>query len=147
MNLDDLAASPPLPQPDATSQFFWDALGRKELHIQRCGDCGRYIHYPKPVCRHCLSTKVGGVRVSGRGTLYSWTVAVQAFHPFWTSHVPYIIAAIELEEEAGLMFSTQLVGCDESELRIGLAVEVVFQELTPEITAPFFELVEQGEGR
>ena len=147
MNLDELAASPPLPRPDATSRFFWDALAQKELHIQRCNSCGRYIHYPKPVCRHCLSTDLAGARVSGRGTVCSWTLAVQAFHPFWTSRVPFLIATVELEEEKGLMFASQLIDCDESDLRIGLPVEVVFESLTPELTVPFFRLAAKENAR
>lgn len=145
MNLDDLASSPPLPQPDAISQFFWDGLSRQELHIQRCADCGRYIHYPKPACRYCLSTNLAGEPVSGRGTLYSWTLAVQAFHPFWTGRIPFLIATVELEEEKGLMFASQLVDCVESDLRIGLPVEVVFESLTPELIVPFFRPAEEAE--
>lgn len=147
MNIDELAASPPLPGPDPTTDFFWEALSRKEFHLQRCSDCGRYIHYPKPVCRYCLSENVGGAPVSGRGSLYSWTIAVQAFHPFWMDRVPFVIATIELEEEPGLMFAAQLVDCEESQLRIGLPVEVVFESLTPELTVPFFRPVPGEEAR
>ena len=71
--------SPPLPQPDELTQFFWDGLAEGELRIQRCQACGKYIHYPKPVCRFCQSTDLAGEPVSGRATLYSWTIAVQAF--------------------------------------------------------------------
>jgi hypothetical protein len=133
-----LSVSPPMPLPDPLTQFFWDGIAEGELRIQRCGGCGKYIHYPKPVCRFCLSAEVAGERVSGRAALYSWTVAVQAFHPFWTDRLPYTIGTVELVEQPGLMFATQIVECDEADLRIGLPLEVVFERLTSELVVPFF---------
>jgi hypothetical protein len=70
--------------------------------------------------------------------LYSWTVAVQAFHPFWTDRLPFVIATIELVEQPGLMFVSQVVDCPDESLRAGLPLEVVFERLTPELTLPFF---------
>ena len=32
----DDAPAPPLPVPDALTQFFWDGVARRELWIQRC---------------------------------------------------------------------------------------------------------------
>ena len=55
MSSTDPPAQPPLPAPDAVTQFFWDAVDRHELMIQRCKSCGHYIHYPKIICRFCQS--------------------------------------------------------------------------------------------
>lgn len=134
-------ASPLLPQPDALTQFFWDGVAERELRILRCRACEKYIHYPRPVCRFCQSTELSGERVSGRAKLYTWTIAVQAFHPFWIERLPYTIASVELVEQPGLMFASQIVGCEEEALSAGMPVEVVFEELTPELTLPFFQPV------
>lgn len=128
----------PLPSPDAVTQFFWDGVARHELWIQRCQNCGHYLHYPKVLCRYCQSDDLAGEQVSGRATLYTWTIAVQPFHPFYVDRIPYVVATVELDEEPGLMFMTQLVDCAEEDLRIGLPLEVVFEELGPELTLPFF---------
>ena len=64
-------------------------------------------------------------------TLYTWTIAVQPFHPFYVDRIPYIVATVELDEEPGLMFMTQLTDCTEDDLRIGMPVEVTFVELSP----------------
>jgi uncharacterized OB-fold protein len=147
MDADTMAGSPPLPEPDETTRFFWDALARGEFHIQRCQACKKYIHYPKPICRFCQSRSLSGERVSGRASLYSWTLAVQGFHPFWIERLPLLIATVELEEQEGLMFTSQLVGCSEEELRAGMPLEVVFEDVTPELTLPFFRLANSsGEG-
>ncbi len=139
--------SPPRPQPNELTQFFWDGLAEGELRIQRCQACGKYIHYPKPTCRFCQSTDLAGERVSGRATLYSWTIAVQAFHPFWIERLPYTIGTVELAEQPGLMFASQIVDCDEDSLRAGMPLEVVFEQLTKELTVPFFRpTMSKGEG-
>jgi uncharacterized protein len=128
----------PLPIPNELTQFFWDGVARHELWIQRCGNCRHYLHFPKPICRFCRSRDLAGERVSGRATLYTWTIAVQPFHPFWVDKIPYTLATVELVEQLGLMFVTHVVECPESELRAGLPLEVVFHELSPELTLPLF---------
>src|SRR5206468_1895135 len=86
------ATYPPIPEPDALTQFFWDAVKQGRLEILRCNACGNYIHYPRPICNKCLSTDLAPAPVSGKGTLYSYTVTVQAFHPYWLDKVPYVLA-------------------------------------------------------
>jgi uncharacterized OB-fold protein len=132
---------PPLPAADALTQFFWDGVAAGELRIQRCQQCRHYIHYPRPVCRFCRSRDLTGERVSGRATLYSWTIATQAFHPFWLARAPYTLATVELVEQPRLMFLSQIVGCAESELRAGMPLEVTFERVAPELTLPFFKPV------
>ena len=68
----------------------------------------------------------------------SWTIAVQAFHPFWIDRVPYTIGTVELVEQPGLMFASQIVDCEEEDLCAGLPLEVVFERLTPDLVVPFF---------
>jgi uncharacterized OB-fold protein len=129
---------PPTPIPDELTQFFWDGVARHELWIQRCQACGHYIHYPKTICRYCQSRDLAGERVSGRATLYSWTIATQPFDPFWVDRIPYTLATVELAEQARLMFLTQVVDCPEEELTAGMPLEVMFEALSPELTVPFF---------
>ncbi|HEU4430536.1 MAG TPA: OB-fold domain-containing protein [Myxococcota bacterium] len=135
------APAPLLPIPDALTQFFWDGVAQSELRIQRCQQCRKYIHYPRPVCRFCRSRDLRGEPVSGRATLYSWTIATQAFHPFWVERVSFTIATVELAEQERLMFLSQIVACPESELRAGMPLEVVFERVAPELTLPFFKPV------
>lgn len=131
-------ARPPMPAPSQLTQFFWDGVARGELWIQRCQACGHYIHYPKIICRYCQSRDLAGEPVSGKATLYSWTIATQPFHPFWVDKVPYTLATVELAEQPRLMFLTQIVDCPEDELEAGMPLEVTFVEQTPELTLPFF---------
>jgi hypothetical protein len=138
---------PPLPQPDALTQFFWEGVAQGELRIQRCRQCGHYIHYPRPVCRFCRSRELAGERVSGRATLYSWTISTQAFHPFWVARTPFTLATVELVEQPRLMFLSQVVDCAEDQLRAGMPLEVVFERVAPELTLPLFRPARAGAAR
>ena len=86
----------PAPQPTEISQGFWDGVKRGELVIQRCCGCDTLRHYPQPMCPSCGSTESDWKPVSGRGSIYSFTVAHRGFHPAWKEHLPYVIATIEL---------------------------------------------------
>ncbi|MGD9704589.1 MAG: Zn-ribbon domain-containing OB-fold protein [Acidimicrobiia bacterium] len=136
----DHALPPALPD-DPLTAFFWEGARNGELRIQRCRSCGTYIHLPRPVCRHCQSFDLAGERVSGRGTLYSFTQTFKAFHPFFVDRVPYIIATVTLAEQDGLQLLTNLAGIDEADARMGMDVEVAFEELAAGYVIPVFKPV------
>jgi hypothetical protein len=52
---------------------------------------------------------------------------------------PTIFAVVELEE--GFVMNTNLVDCDEGELRCDLPVEVTFEDMTDEYALPLFRVV------
>jgi uncharacterized OB-fold protein len=129
---------PPFPQSEYYSAFFWEHARRHELAIQRCDRCRRFQHWPTPVCRNCSSFDLTPDVVSGRGTLYTYTVAMQSFHPYFDGKIPFVIAVIELEEQEGLKLVANLVQCREEDIAIGMPVEVVVEDVTPEVTFPQF---------
>ena len=141
------APRPLLPIPDPLTQFFWDGVTSGELRIQRCQQCRHWIHYPRPICRFCRSRELRGERVSGRASLYSWTISTQAFHPFWVARTPFTLATVELAEQPRLMFLSQIVDCPEDELRAGMPLEVVFERVAAELTLPFFRPLRVGAPR
>jgi uncharacterized OB-fold protein len=121
---------------------FWQGCREGTLVIQRCRDCGRYLHLPKPVCRFCLSTDLTFERVSGRGSLYSYTVVNQPFHAYYVEKVPYLLATVELIEQPKLMLFTRLVDCAEDDLTIGQPMEVVFEPAAADLTFVLFRPAE-----
>ena len=122
----------PLPRPSAVSLPFWQAAKRHELHIQRCGSCGAYVFYPREVCAECLSSDPTWVKVSGRGTVYSYTIAQAPTHPAFAEDVPYIVAIVELTE--GPHITTNITGCKPDAVRIGMPVIATFDDVTPDMT-------------
>jgi len=76
------------------------------------------------------------VRASGRGTVYSFTVTYQNQSPGFREELPYVLAIVELDE--GVRMMTNVVGCAPDAVRIGMPVQVVFEDVTAEITLPKF---------
>ncbi len=129
----------PLPVIETWNAPYWQAAKRHEFVAQRCRSCG-YTHLPPgPVCTNCLSADQDWVRLSGRGTIYSYGVYYQCWHEGFAGDIPYNVALISLEE--GLQIVSQVIGCDNAELDCGLAVEVTFDDITPEVSLPKFRLL------
>ena len=132
------AVLPPLPQPDALTTFFWDGVAQHKLLILCCQTCGHLVHYPRPLCDRCQGRDLTPTEVSGRATISSYTVVEQAFHPYFVDKLPYVLAVVELEEEAGVRLTTNIVDCTEDRLHIDLPVVVDFREVAPGFTLPMF---------
>ena len=130
--------SKPLPEITPDNKPFWSACKQHELSLHRCQNCG-HIRLPSPICQKCLSMDSEWVRVSGRGKLYTWTTIYQRYHPGFAEELPYNVAIVELEN--GLRLMTNIVGCKNEDLRIGMEVEVIFEDVTEEITLPKFKPV------
>lgn len=130
----------PLPTPTPESRPFWDALKRHEFSLPRCGACGRMHYYPRASCPHCLSGDLAWVRASGRGTLHTFTVVHRGLKGFPIAPL-YVIAIVELDEGPRLM--TNLVGVepDPARIRIGMPVEIVYEDVTPAVTLARFRPV------
>jgi uncharacterized OB-fold protein len=137
--------TPPVPVPNALTSFFWDGVAAHELRILRCRSCGHHVHYPRPICDRCQSADLAPERVSGRATLYAYTWATQAFHPYFVDKVPYAIAVVELVEEPGLRLTTNIVDCPADLMRTGMDLEVVFDEVAPGLTLPLFRPADRRE--
>jgi uncharacterized OB-fold protein len=130
---------PPLPEMNELTAFFWDGVNEHRLLVLRCDNCGKYVHWPRPVCRFCSSTSLTPAQVSGRARLHTWTIPLQPFDPYFLDRLPYVLAVVELDEQPGLMMVTDIVDCAEEELRMDMPVEVTFREVAPGYTLPLFK--------
>jgi hypothetical protein len=115
----------PVPPADEGNADFWAATAERRLLLRRCDDCGTAIWYPRPYCPSCRSTSTTWFEASGRGTLYSYTVVRRGMGQFAT-HVPYVLAYVELEEGPRVM--TNVVDCDPADVHIGMTLEVVWDD-------------------
>ena len=128
--------SKPLPRIDEEMRPWWEAVQRHELYIQKCRDCGDIRYYPRAMCTNCLSERTEWVRASGRGKVYTFTATYQNQSAGFRESLPYIMAYVELDE--GVKMLTNLVECKPDEVRIGMPVEVVFEDATPDATVVNF---------
>ncbi len=93
----------PVPVPDADTQPFWDGCRSRELRIQRCGACGSWLWQPRPICSSCRKPDPVWTRVSGDGTVASWTVMRPPTLPAYADKVPYVILLVQLDEGVRLI--------------------------------------------
>lgn len=127
----------PLPTIEDGNRPFWQAAQQGKLMLQQCGECG-HIRYPiNHVCPRCLSEQLDWVALSGRGTVYSSIVFHQVYHQAFALDVPYNVSLIQLEE--GPRMFSNVVGIPPSDVKVGDAVTVTFDPVTPEVSIPRFK--------
>lgn len=131
----------PLPAVDDLSKPFWEAAKQHQLVVQRCQDCGYFNHPPRPACDACQSQQLQFEPVSGRGTIYSFTVMHQPNVAGFADEIPYINILVELEEQPLLFMVSNLSISELDKIKIGGQVEVYFEELDAEVTLPQFQPV------
>jgi uncharacterized OB-fold protein len=127
-----------LPALDGDNRAFWTGGEQGQLLIVRCGDCGTYNHPPRPRCPKCGGAHVKPEPVSGRGRVASYTINHQAWIP--RLKTPYVIAAIELDEQPGLHVFTNIVGCEAEDVSTGMRVEVEVENIE-DVWFPLFRPV------
>jgi uncharacterized OB-fold protein len=123
-----------LPTLTDVNRPFWTGGRTGHLLIERCGACGRWQHPPQGTCEACGEPAVPEP-VSGSGTVFSFTLNHQQFHP--DVPPPYVIAIVELAEQADLRVPTNLVDCDPDLVAIGQPVEARFED-HGEVFVPVF---------
>ena len=127
---------PPVPQPE--SDFYWEKCKAHELWLRHCKSCDRAYFYPRDICPHCFSRGTDWIQSSGRGALHTFSIVRRGPTPVFRDRAPYIAAIVELE--GGVRMPTNLVDVepDPAVVKIGMAVEVVFEDLDDKISLPKF---------
>jgi uncharacterized protein len=128
----------PLPMPDPVTRPFWDSLKAHGLRLQRCGGCGCFVYYPRPLCPSCLSDDLVWTAVSGRGVVHAFTIPHRHPSPEFRAETPYVVALIELEEGAWMLSNLVEIPPTPEAVRVGLPVEIVYDDVSDEITLPRF---------
>ncbi|MEQ9464114.1 MAG: OB-fold domain-containing protein [Haliea sp.] len=117
----------PVPRPTSISQPFWDGLRHRRIVVPRCDHCDGWIFYPRRHCPHCCSTALTWRQVSGRATLCSFTIARIPTLPVFAQPAPQNLAIVTLAE--GFNMNSALVGVEPDAMRIGMALQPVFDLL------------------
>ena len=129
-----------LPAPAASRETlpWWQAAAAHRLVVQRCADCGHDRHPPGPLCPRCRSTSATWQEVSGCGTVYSYTVVHRAFVPSLADRLPYVVIVVTLDDADGVRLVSNLVAADPAAVRIGMAVDVAWEDVAPGLALPRF---------
>jgi uncharacterized OB-fold protein len=126
----------PLPEITPEMAPFWEAAHRRQLVVQRCSTCGTHRFPARDLCSRCLGREADWVPVSGRGSLFSYAVMHQVYHPGFADRTPYAVVVVELDCGARLVSNLRDTPLDRIE--IGMPLEVAFEELSGDVTLPVF---------
>lgn len=107
------------------TEFFWTSGSDGVLRMLTCEEDGTIIHPPSPVCPNCLGRNVSPKALSGKATVYTYTVNRQAWVP---GQEPYVVAIVALAEDETVRLTTNIVCCEPEDVSIGMEVEVQFVE-------------------
>jgi uncharacterized OB-fold protein len=124
----------PQPIPSRNSAFYWEGAERREFLGQRCAQCKRFRHPPRPMCPECQSVKQEIVPLSGRGVVYSYMFPVHPRMPMFDD--PLCCVLVDLEE--GIRIFSNLEGCAKEDVMVGMPVEVDFAETAGDKIVPIF---------
>jgi uncharacterized protein len=113
-----------LPKFQEHNRAFWTGGADGQLLIAQCTGCALWVHPPAADCPDCGGA-MAARPVSGHGTVFTYTVNHQPFNP--TVPIPYVIAIVELAEQADLRIATNIVDCEPDSVYVGLPVEVRFE--------------------
>lgn len=117
-------------QVDHDNKDFYRGWLAHELRINRCADCRRFHHPPRPMCPHCWSWNVAPVAVSGRGTVHLLLNLHQGPPAPGVDYSkgPHPVVSVELAEQANLRYTSTVVNCAAADVHIGMPVELTWIE-------------------
>lgn len=126
-----------VPKADSLTQVYWDGVQLRELRIQKCLACDHAWHPPLYICPKCRSKNIKWIAISGRGTVYSFTIVHHAAHEAVVDSVPYLVALVSLAE--GPRIVSNILNCQFNDVKIGMQVNLTFQEISKGVLLPQFE--------
>ncbi len=128
----------PLPRLDEENHFYWTSGKDGVLRMMRCQSCKYWIHPAGPVCPKCLSREIAPEALSGKGEVFTYSLNVKPWAP--GMKVPYVIAVVRLAEQEHLQLLTNIVDVAPEDVRIGMPVEVTFEQ-DEDVWLPMFRPV------
>ncbi len=136
-----LPVSKPAPIPSPELAPYWEAARAHRLVLPYCRSCRRFWFPPSRLCRHCLSDETEWNAVSGRGHVCSFVVVHRVTDAAFSGEAPYVVAIIELEESPRLISN---VVADPEHVYVGMAVKVIFDDVSSGASVPRFVPDEEG---
>ena len=141
-----------LPPIDPEAAPFWEGARRGELVIQQCAETGRLMFPPRSTSPWAPRRDPVWVRVSGRGTIWSFAIPHPPLLPAFSELAPYNVIVVALEEDPTIRLVGNLVeaaggpinGPEPAAIAIGSGVRVVFQRVSEAFHLPRWVLDAAG---
>jgi uncharacterized OB-fold protein len=87
-----------------------------------------------------MSLDLEWTELSGKGEVHTFTVVYQNGMAGFVDDVPYAVGYVTLDEGPQMM--TNFIGIEPEQVRIGMKVDIVYDDVTPEVTLPKFKPVQ-----
>ena len=127
----------PLPDTkDWNTREWWEQIKQHKLVIQKCTACGAFRHSPVPICNKCRSFEYEWAPVSGKGVVYSFTIAHHPPSPAMAELVPYNVVIVELSDADNVRMVGNLLDVPIEKIAVGMPVEVTFEDINDDVTLP-----------
>ena len=134
----DILPPKPLPALTDLTRPFWTAAKQGRFVLQKCGQCSTFNFHPKPWCIECGSRDLAWTDAKPRGTVYSHTVSrsVAMNYQGWQGDLPVVLCLVDLDD--GARMYAQVTDCKPEDIKVGMRVEVHFEDISPEAGIPKF---------
>lgn len=136
------AYAKPLPDMRPEGDHFWAGTREHKLLLPTDAQ-GKPFWYPRALVPGTLEP-VGWVEAKGTGTVYSYSIHYIGPSKAYKGDPPHVVALVDLDE-GGVRMMSNLVkdepdypSIEPEDVSIGMAVRVVFHDVTDEITLPKF---------
>ena len=133
----EMIAQRPLPEITPLTEPFWSALRERKLLVQRCDACQTLRFPPELGCFECGSTASSWVQMSGRATLWSWTVGYPPLLPFFAERAPWPVVVVQLEE--GPRMVTNVVDVPVEQYEFGMPLAADYEDVADDVTLVVFK--------
>ncbi|MBM4405486.1 MAG: hypothetical protein FJ039_04780 [Chloroflexi bacterium] len=121
---------------DGLDTPFWEAAAKHKFVLHKCAVCNTF-YWPSSLCTTHGDTAMVWTEAGGRGKLHTYTILHRTLHPGFETDIPYNVAVVETEE--GPFVFSNIVGCRNEDLRIGMSLEVTFDDVAPGLSIPKFK--------
>lgn len=130
----------PLPEFRPETKPYWEASKNHELVIPRSKTTGEFFFYPRALSPgDDMTDDIEWVKSSGKAKVWAYSIHHMGPSKAYKGEPPYVVALIEMNE--GVKMMTNIVDVDPKNVKIGMEVEVIFDDVTDEVTLPKFKPV------
>ncbi|WP_202124777.1 Zn-ribbon domain-containing OB-fold protein [Actinomadura physcomitrii] len=126
---------------DTSTEPFWQAAKQERLVAPKCAACGTFRLPPTPFCPECQSTEVDWTELSGRATVFSFSVV----HGFpGLPDITLVPVILDLPDAPGARLVSNVIDVEPEKVEIGMELEVLFSPISDGWLLPLFRPVARG---
>lgn len=129
----------PLPEFRPETKPFWDSCKNHELLLPKSKETNKFFFYPRAFSPGDDMSEVVWEKASGKAKVWTYSIHHMGPTKAYKNDGAYVVALVETEE--GVKMMTNIINCDPKDVYVGMDVEVVFDDVTPEVTLPKFKPV------